>query len=207
MLLLLFCIASLRVNNQYKTPVPQLAKLIKPADFEWLGGVRKNYIAIALLILLAAAFCWLRVVPLIFLFLLTSVVLPFYQECESLQVLYAGSTNARKLLHKKLRDHSLRLSLLIVPVIIINSLVNPELLLINIGFWIVQLVLLAFAILLKYATYRPGYRNTGNSILIAFASLGCLLPFLLPVPLIMSCMNYPKAIKKIQFYYDQAAGT
>ncbi len=206
--LLIGCIAVIKVNTEYKTPLPQLGKLVRADAFEWIGGIRKKYISLILLYTITAAVCWLRIAPLIFLFLITTTILSFYMEGESLQVLHAYSGNAKKMLYKKIKTHLAMLSLLLLPVLIINSIFNPDLVLLNIAFWIVQLILLSFVILLKYATYVPSNQNMLNSTLIAFVSLGCILPFILPVPFIMNFINYYKAIKKLQLYYhDQAAGT
>jgi hypothetical protein len=207
-LLLLGCIAVIKVNTVQKTPLPRLGRLIRADAFEWIGGIRKKYISLILLFIIAAALCWLRIAPLIFLFLITTTILSFYMEGESLQVLYAYSSNAKKMLYKKTKTHLIMLSLLLLPVLIVNSIFNPGLVLLNIAFWFVQLTLLSFVILLKYATYLPGNQNMLNSTLIAFVSLGCVLPFILPVPVIMNFINYRKAIKKLQLYYhDKAAGT
>jgi hypothetical protein len=200
-LLLLACIAAIKVNTAYTTPLPNLTKLVRADAFEWIGGIRKRYISLILLFIMAVALSWLRVAPLIFLFLITTTILSFYLEGESLQVLHAYSSNAGKLLRKKIKTHAAMLSLLLLPVLIINSIFNPGLILINIAFWLAQLILLCFVILLKYATYAPGNQHLLNSTLIAFVSLGCILPFILPVPLIMIFFNYPKAIKKLQLYY------
>jgi hypothetical protein len=207
-LLLLGCIAVTKVDMVHKTPLPHLGKLVRADAFEWIGGIRKRYISLALLFAIAAALCWLRIAPLIFLFLITTTILSFYIEGEPLQVLYAYGSNAKKMLHKKMKTHLAMLSLLQLPVLVINSIFNPDLVLLNTAFWIVQLILLSFVILLKYATYEPGRQNMLNSTLIAFVSLGCILPFILPVPLIMNFINYHKAIKKLQLYYhDKAAET
>ncbi len=200
--LLLGFIAVIKVDTVQKTPLPHLGKLLRADAFEWIAGIRKRYISLILLYAIAAALCWLRIAPLIFLFLITTTIMSFYIECESLQVLYAYSGNAGKTLYKKLKTHLVILSVLLLPVLIINSIFNPGLVLLNIAFWIVQLILLSFVILLKYATYLPGNKNILNTTLIAFVSLGCILPFILPVPLIMNFINYRKAIKKLKLYYN-----
>jgi hypothetical protein len=58
-----------------------------------------------------------------------------------------------------------------------------------------------FAILLKYAAYSPNDNLSQNSVLFFFGFLGSIIPFLLPLPLIMNIRNYKKAVTNLNRYF------
>ena len=201
-ILFFYIIANIRINLKKRTMFPHLSKIISSENFEWISGLRKNYISILICLLLAIITCWIRIVPLIFLWFFITVAASFYQECESLQILFASSDSSKKMLKGKIINHSKLIVIIILPFLIVNSIFNPGMILINIAFLLVQITLLIFAILLKYTTYTPNENLKGNSILLATASLGTFIPFLLPIPIIMCFRNYGKAVRNLKFYFN-----
>lgn len=178
-----------------------LSKIIAPRNFEWLSGVRKSLVFILILLLLSLGLSWVIIAPLVCLWLFTVNISSFYIECEPLSMLWANESSPRQLLWGKIKRHSGLLLLVSVPVLIINSLMHPEMALINTGFLLAQVLLLVFSILLKYATYRPGILLSGNNILLGFAAASIAIPFLLPVPLLMSLRNYSRALNNLKMYH------
>ena len=197
-------IVPIQFSIKQKTAIPTLSKLIPAYNFEWIGGVRKNYIFLTLCVLLALGTSWLKLFPLIPLWLFTCITIAFYQECEPLYILFAHSRTSKHFLATKIKRHCAMLITVLLPILIINSYFNPEMAWINLIFLIVELSLLVFAILLKYSTYSPNDKLSGNNILISFACVGTLIPFLLPIPLIMSIRNYGRAVNNLNsYFYDQ----
>lgn len=201
LLLIFYCIATIRIKKISKTFLPGVSKFIRSNNFEWISGVRKNSIFLLIIYFLALSTSWMEIVPLVFLLLITAVISSFYYECESLQILYASAENGKDLLKTKIRNHSLQLLILFSPVITINSIIHPGIIWINILFVSLQLLFLIFAILLKYAVYSPNDNLSQNSILFFFAFLGSIIPFLLPLPLIMNIRNYKKAKANLNHYF------
>ncbi|MEO5572148.1 MAG: hypothetical protein ABIT08_15050 [Bacteroidia bacterium] len=198
-----YCTAYIHIKRIPKTYFPGLSKIIRSNNFEWLSGIRKNSIFFLAIYFLGLASSWMEIVPLVFLLILTAVVSSFYYECEPLQILFATAKNAKDLLKAKIKNHSLRLLILFAPVIIINSIFHPNMILINILFVFFQILFLLFAILLKYAAYSPNNNVKQNSILFFFAFLGSVIPYLLPLSLIMNIRNYKKAVANLnQYFYD-----
>jgi hypothetical protein len=196
-----FFIAKIRMDVRQHVWFGFLSRWIAPRDFEWLSGVRKNFVLLLLCYIAALGLCWLRIAPLVPLWIITVIVASFYAECEPLHILKSSYPNPVALLRARLRRHLALLSVVSVPVLLLHALWYPSLALICLAFVMVQYVLLSFAFLLKYATYRPDTLLTGNSLLLGLASVGVLIPFLLPVPLLMSLRYYRKAIANLKNYY------
>jgi hypothetical protein len=186
-----------------KITIKSFSCLIHPSDFEWISGVRRIFKSMLLLYMLAFILSWLRIAPLIFLWILTTMTSTFYEESESIQMLRAGNPGIRSLLHHKLFRHIRYLVILFLPVLVINTAFNPDYWLINMLFLLTQISLLYFNIVFKYAMYEPGVNLKSNSIITGIMSIGALVPFFLPVPVIMSVIYYFRSRKNLQNYlYD-----
>jgi hypothetical protein len=198
----LFCIPFLHIAVRSKAILKNMSRVIPAEQFEWIAGLRKNVILITTLYLLAAAFCWFRILPLFLLWFLTTVLLSFYSECESLQVLRESGRPAGKFLLLKLYAHCKYILLLFTPLIVVNTLCNPEFLLINLLFIPVQVALLSFAILLKYSLYTPNKMESGNSVLLTSIAVLVSLPYFLPLPIILSFIYFYKAKRNLNYYLN-----
>lgn len=151
----------------------------------------------------ALGLSWLIVAPLICLWLISVQLTSFYLECEPLVILWGNADTPRQLLHGKIRRHIVLQVIVSLPVLLLHSIRCPDMVLINICFLAAQLLLLVFAILLKYTTYSPGKLMTGNNMIMGFAALSVAIPFLLPVPVFMAIRNYGRAIQNLKAYtYD-----
>ena len=120
-----------------------------------------------------------------------------------MQILFASAENAKHLLKTKVKSHSLQLIIILAPVIVINSIALTDMILINILFVFLQILFLMFAILLKYSAYSPNDNVKQNSILFFFAFLGSIIPYLLPLCVIMNIRHYKKAVANLnQYFHD-----
>jgi hypothetical protein len=200
----LWLAAGLRVRVKPRALLPFIIRYIPYREFEWRAGFRGGTVLILLLWLMALALCTFIVAPLVCLWFLTLIVASFYQQCESIQMLWAQEANASALLRGKIVRHGILLSLISVPPLVLNIIFQPQMIWINSGFLIAQWILLVFAITLKYATYRPCADLRGNSLLLGLAAVCMAIPFLLPVPVLMSIKNTRRALRNLNSYdYDQ----
>lgn len=196
-------IAHIRISPVRKTGWKILSQWIPPRDFEWIGGMRKAAVWILFFYIAALSLSWLIVAPLVCLWLITIQVTSFYLECEPLSMLWSRTDTPAQLIHSKIKRHCAMLLLLSLPVLLLHSLLCPGMLFISLGFLLAQMLLLVFAILLKYTTYTPGKTITGNHIILGLAALSIAIPFLLPVPFFMSIRNYGRALAQLKEYtYD-----
>jgi hypothetical protein len=198
----LFCISYLKISVRKKTVLKNLSNIIPASNFEWISGFRKSFIFFIGLYLFAVAFCWFRILPLFLLWFLTVIIISFYSECEPTQILRESGRSSKKFLLHKLISQNLFILILYVPLVIINTFLNNKLLLINLLFVPTQMSLLCFAICLKYSSYRPNKKLTENNILITIIAFLSSLPYLLPVPVILSFIYFYKAKKNLNHYLD-----
>ncbi len=170
------------------------------SNFEWISGFRKSYLILIPLYLLAIGFCWFKILPLFILWMTTFVISSFYTECESLQILRAEGLSSKKFMQKKLLQHTSYILLLNVPILLINTAFNLDYWFINLLFVFVQLTLVCFVICLKYSSYIPNNTSTPNGIMMTMVMLGTIIPFLLPIPFLLSIYHYRKVIHNLRFY-------
>lgn len=193
LILLIGMVPLINPGFKYKTRLQHLSLLIPACHYEWISGIRRNYLLFVFLYLAAAATCMVKILPLVFLWLLTIVITSFQQDAEPVQVLREGYQPAGKYIISKLRVNIWYISLLYTPILFFNTICNNDSLLLNILFMPAQISVVCFAVCLKYSSYRPGKSNTGNNIPLAIISLGSALPYLLPVPAILSFLYFNKA--------------
>ncbi len=196
-----FFIAKIKVDIRQRLWFGFLSRWIAPRDFEWLSGVRKNLPVLVLFYIASLSLCWLRIAPLVPLWIVTVIIASFYGECEPLHILKAEPGRPGIVIRAKLRRHLLLLIALSLPILLLHVLFYPSLGLINLAFMIAQCLLLSFALLLKYATYRPDAILTGNSLLLGLMAVAVLIPFLLPLPLLLNLRYYRKASANLKSYY------
>jgi len=192
----------IRFNVKRTTMLRNISFIIPPSDFEWISGFRKSFVLLVPIYFLALAFSWFRILPLFLLWFFTISILPFYNECESMHILREGNLSPEKFLKNKISRHFRYLLLLSAPVLIVNTIFNFDDWLVNFVFIPVQLSLIVFAISLKYAFYRPNQKFISKNILLSFISISSVIPYFLPLPVIMSVIYYRKAKNNLSNYLD-----
>ena len=185
-----------------RTYYKNLSSIIAAENVEWISGIRKNMIPVLFLYLAAACTCWISIVPLFFLWLLTMVCCSFHQESEPVQVLREGDLSASNYIIKKMMVSARYIMVLYIPVLVVNALFNGNHVLLNLLFIPAQLCVVCFTICLKYSTYKPGRNLCGNNIPLAIVSMGSVIPYFLPVPAILSVSYFYKAKKNLKQYLD-----
>ena len=200
LLLTIYGITHLRYTIKQRSYFRQIGRLLPASNFEWISGFRKSFLFLIPVYFLALSFSWFNILPLLLLAFMTITIVSFYEEGESLIVLRARNESTQRFLGFKICSHALCLIVLYAPVLIINVIFNPSYWLIALLFIPVQLALLCFAICLKYATYQPNESNKANSVLLSIVSLSSFIPYLLPIPLLMSVRYYSRAKANLMIY-------
>ena len=202
LLFLLFWIPFLSREFRNKTVFKNLSFVIPSANFEWISGFRKQYVAIIFVYFLALDFSWFKILPLFLLWLLTGVIASFFTECESIGVLRENNKSSSGYLFHKIKVVIIYVLILYLPIITINTIFNPDFLLLNLLFIPMQISVLCFAIFLKYSVYRPNIMQGGNTIVLSIILLSSALPYLLPVPTIISIVYFYKAKNNLKQYLN-----
>jgi hypothetical protein len=202
LLAILFCIPLFKFEFRQKTSFKKLSNIISAKNFEWLSGFRKQYALIIVLYILAIGFCWLKILPLFLLWFLTVTIVSFYTECESVQMLREGNKSPKQFLLSKLKACIIYVLILYTPIIIVNTLLNPDFLVLNLLFIPIQMSLLGFAICFKYSSYSPNKIKIGNNIPFSIVALGSALPHFLPVPTILFFIYFFRAENNLKQYLN-----
>ena len=200
LLLALLVVPLFKYSVRQKTYFKKIARIISPKDFELISMFRKSFFYILPVYILALGFSWFRFFPLVLLWFVVTSIASGYAECEPLHLLRENNCSPRAFLKQKLIRHSRYLLVLMLPIVTINTFFNPEFWLLNLLFIPAQLALLALAICLKYSTYEPNRQFIGNDLTFALVSLTTLVPYLLPIPILMAAGYHKKAIHHLQKY-------
>jgi hypothetical protein len=200
LLAILFCIPLLKFQFRQRVSFKNLSNIISVKNFEWLSGFRKQYIAFICIYLLVILFIWIKILPLFLLWFLTIIILSFYNEYESIQILRESNKAPKQFLIAKLKASIIYILILYTPIIIINSIFNSDFLILNLLFIPIQISLLGFAICFKYSSYKPNQAKIGNSIPFSIVALCSALPHFLPIPTILLFVYFYKAENNLKQY-------
>lgn len=200
LLLLLGCISVFKFQSKHRAVLKNISAFIPASNLEWISGLRKQHIVFISLLLLAAAFSWVRILPLFLLWFITIIISSFFLENEPVHILRAGNKTARQFLAEKLRVNARYILLLYSLPVSIHAVFVPEFLLITLLFIPVQLALVSFAICLKYSSYKPASYPLGNNIAFSIIAMLSTVPYFLPVPVIFALLYFFKAEKNLKTY-------
>lgn len=204
LLIALSIIPLLKYSPKQKTYFKNISSIIPPSNFEWISGFRKSFFYLIPLYLLAIGLCWFRFLPLILLWFITVTIASFYNECEPLHILREGDLISKTFLKQKLFQHSKLIVLLYSPILIVNTAFNFEYWFVNLLFIPTQVALLCFSICLKYSNYQPNKNAIVTNILLALVSVGSIIPYFLPIPLLMTLDYYTKAKNNLNNYLNDS---
>lgn len=178
-----------------------LRKRIPAHLFELRSMLQSTHPWSLLLWIAALCFCWLPVLPMFLLGALTLMICGAQEQCEPRAMLLATASDARALLRGKVFGAMRLVLVLYLPVLACATVVRPEWWWIHGLFGIGMAVLVAYAVVLKYANYRPNERLEANSANVSVAALFAILPGLSLVPLIMLLTEVPKASANLKAYF------
>lgn len=169
--------------------------------FEWRTGLRQYGLAVIFLFLLGAGLSFLPGAVPIIIFFLTLNTSVFYLFGESKELLVANAQSSSGLLLGKIKGHLFLFYTMICPLVILDLVFHPELWYVLAYVLIIAFFASANAILFKYAAYEPGERFDNNNVLQGLMLAFFLIPFLMPVPIIMAFINYRKSVKNLSQYF------
>ncbi len=176
-------------------------KHIPAGMFEWRSGVRVSLPGIILFYVLGLAGVfniWLSVASLILLSLTFGT---FYGANESQKMLVASELNAGDFLRCKIGQHLKYWVLFLLPLFTV-ALMHYQYWLYILAAFVAAINLLVFAILAKYAFYRPASTGGLSQII---SSLAWLCSIILPLSVLVFITNivlYFKAKHNLNYYLD-----
>ena len=190
----------IRIRQGVSTLFPHLNKYIPPRQFEWISGLRKNWLGLLIALILSLILSPVKLFPLLALAFLNSSIMGFYTEGESRQLLTANGIAPNEILGSKILYSIKRVCFLNLPVLLINSFFHPDFLLINSLFLLYSALLMAFAVCCKYNAYKPETNLESISIQFALSFLAVIFPYLMILSLFLTIYYYQESIKNIRYY-------
>lgn len=170
--------------------------------FEWKSMLQSAHPWALVLWLAALAFCWLPLLPLFLVGIVVTMVVGAQEQCEPRAMLLATASNARDFLRRKLFGSAGLMALVVLPVVVGATVFKPEWWWIHGLFGLGMVVLVAYAVVLKYAHYRPNERLSANGVNTGIAMVFAILPGLSLVPLLMLLSELRNARANLNTYFD-----
>lgn len=178
-----------------------LGKCLPPEQFEWIAGIRRNFFVLVILVLLAVFFSPVKFFALVSLFLLNVVILGFYNSYEPLVMLNPDHLGGKQFLYKKITFLHKALLVCNFPLLLVNTLFHPDIFWYNVCFLAAVLILASYTVYCKYAYYTPN-RQPPFLIDSLFIFSSVLIPFLIPVSLVLNTRYRKKALQNLANYTD-----
>ncbi len=161
-----------------------IQKWIPDQDFEWKSGVRNSlFYLIPIWITGIAGSFWPGTVPVVMM-VLGLFLIGFTQKNEPLQMLIVFEKSAGRLLLHKIKQQLSLMTIIMLPLMIIYFIFHPQYWYITAMFYLILVICLTYAVLCKYAFYRPDL-STGNQVFVALGPASILVSFLLPLVLVL----------------------
>jgi len=179
-------------NTRFKWPVNK-------TDFEWIAGLRRNFPILLFMYLLALCSVSVPFLSLLFVWYLSLSIGSFYKEAEPLQILLANDEKVNDFLTRKIIAHQRNYWQFIIPILLVYSYFHWEhitIILILIVFICIGLI---FTVVNKYASYIPE-KFVGNDLLNALVFGAVLIPFLAPLPILLTTRSLIKAKRNLKLY-------
>jgi hypothetical protein len=168
--------------------------------YEWISGLRKSGLVFLIFYLLACVLSFLPYVSICLVFLITVLVMGFYNEYEPLDLLVMFKKNGWQFLFYKFKS---LLKIYCVLVILPNSLYiifHPDEWYIIVAFFILCILALLATLILKYKSYYPHGEINSAGVIQALVTISILFPLILPIPLLVIFYYLPQAGKNLNYY-------
>ena len=178
-----------------------LRRWIPAGMYEWRGFVQHTYPGSLLVWGASMACCWLPVLPMFLLGALALMASSAQEICEPRSMLLASARNTEALLRMKVFGAVRVMALLQLPALIGATIVRPAWWWIHGLFGVGMVVLVAYAVVLKYANYRPDQRLEANGANVTVAAVFAILPGLSLVPLIMLLSEWRNARANLNAFF------
>lgn len=169
--------------------------------FEWRSLLQSTHPWGPLLWLAALAFCWLPLLPLFLVGIVVMMAVGAQEQCEPRTMLLATARTARDFLRSKLFGSAGLTALIVLPVLVGATVFRPQWWWIHGLFGFGMVALVGYAVVLKYAHYRPNERLTANGVNTGIALVFAILPGLSLVPLLLLLSELRNARANLSTYF------
>jgi len=201
LIIAILALAMFTKNIKYKFEQTPFAFLfLHTFDFEWISGLRKSLFPLVLLFLfslLGIKYIW--IIPLV-IFIMAFIISGFYQECEPSILLDKLNFTSWQIIRFKLYRSIINFTFLVgIPAILFLIFHFESSIVLLISF-LACIIIIFFSIMMKYSMYSPGCNLSGNNILIGIFTIFLIIPYLLPVALLLFIRYARLASKNLKSY-------
>lgn len=190
------------INRQHQNMISKLFTFIPTQLFEWKSGFRQNILYLILIYVL----CFLGIINLyiglIFFIILFLIIISFYFENESREIIEAEQLSSSKFLKTKIRRNLKFYLLFVFPIFSISLIFNPSSYIEILLFYLSTANVFIFNILFKYTYFIPHESGIINMLQLSIAIIALFPPFSIVI-LFINYFLYIKATKNLNNYlYD-----
>jgi hypothetical protein len=173
-----------------------------PKAFEWISGLRRYFIPLALIYIFILAFSFKAYVAPAGFILLAIITSGFYFYGESREFVQLFSHNASSFIFQKVKLSLKYLFIMLSPMGIIALTFQPHTWYFVIGALLISALIHIITIIFKYALFTENKDLSQNGTIVFINVICILLPFLWPLPVFMGIRYYIKAQTKLKTYFN-----
>jgi hypothetical protein len=188
----------LNLQSKFTIGIP----IRNPKSFEWISGLRRNFIIFVPLYILFLVFSFNAYVGPVGLIVLSLFVSGFYFYGESREFIILFSRNYKTFIFQKIKASARYLMILSIPIAIVSLAFHWETWYYVTGAIIISILIQAISIIFKYALFDENTDLGRNGIIVYFNVACILIPFLWPLSLIMGIRYYFKAQNNLKKYLE-----
>ena len=208
-ILLLSIAANIKSGRSININISSIKSVFPPFAFEWISGMRQNFIPVAIIYLMGCVFSFHIAGGILSIIVLTLIFSSFYIENETLMFIELYKLPPKKFINAKILQ-SLKIFLTTISPIALLHLIffYERWYFIGGVIFICSLIIIA-SVLTKYAFYSEEISSSkmnyiiNSVIVLSFVSAFYMTgPFLFPLPFVMTVYLYKKAsqnVKNIRF--------
>lgn len=189
-----------KVNFAFK----KVTGFIPASQFEWIAIIRKQFGVLLILLLIALVLSPVKLFSLVALLLLNTSLLNAHTLHEPLYMLNPERLHIQEFLNKKIWFTCKLVLVVNVPILIVNSLFQKDMMGFNAFFLVAFLIMAITMVYLKYADYTPN-EIMGFKAEYIILTLGIFLPYALPLGVIILFNQRKKAIQNLNYYLHASA--
>lgn len=201
-LIFAFLLSLFNLRNERSKASTRNFSFIPSQLFEWKAGIRSISFTMFISIYL---FCYVGFlfpyVSLVVCWILNSIICSFYQQTESRFIIRSIASNSRQLVLRRILLAIKAQAILLLPIHILYAIIYNDQIIISMVAYLLFMIILVFCIISKYAFYEPNQSGGPSSIYLGLGQLSVFIPILIPLPVLLSIVWYPKAIKKLNIYF------
>lgn len=173
-----------------------------PGSYEWVAGCRRSSVYLAAFYLASILVSIQTYLGVAVYFFLVWAFVSFYSEGESLSLLCLPEQGPLAYLGSKIGRAIRNFHAASLPFYVLFVILYPAK-----GWLLLWLSLAAclsfgYGICLKYARYVPDEKHIGNNVTLFVGLLGPVVPFLLPLTLVLGIRYFILALKNLKLYLD-----